>query len=153
MVYKIEVWGNTVWNLLHSIIEKIKDDKFILCKNELCEIILLICSNLPCPECATDAKNILSKVNFNSITSKNEMRILMFNFHNHVNRKLNKQEYSLENVTPKYSKANMDAIYSNFFLVFISNSNIPQLMGATFQRQQTFPRIKNGLLNLRKYMD
>ena len=35
MVYNVQIWGNNVWNLLHSIIEKIneklgnKSDKFI----------------------------------------------------------------------------------------------------------------------------
>lgn len=146
MAYSKEVWGNNIWYLFHSIAHKIKESEFSNVKNDLSYLLNTISSNLPCPECSADAVSVLNKVNFNNISSKEEFKKFVFNFHNHVNKKLNKPLFEYEKLDEKYKDANIKALYHNFNIIFTSNSNIPQLMSASFHRQQTMPKI-NFVLN------
>ena len=145
MAYSKEVWGNNIWYLFHSIAHKIKESEFSNVKNDLSYLLNTISSNLPCPECSADAVSVLNKVNFNNISSKEEFKKFVFNFHNHVNKKLNKPIFKLSELDDKYSKANIKVIYNNFFIIFASNSNTPQLMSASFHRQYNLPKIKIAL--------
>lgn len=144
-----ETWGNNIWFLFHTIAYKIKEEEFLNCKDDLIFIFTNICNNLPCPDCSSDARSVIQKINFNTINSKYDFKILLFNFHNYVNKKLNKPEFDINLLDTKYSKANIDNIYNNFFIIFSSNSNIPQLMSASFHRRETFPKIKKILLELK----
>ena len=139
------IWGNTVWYLFHSLIYKIKESHFNEVKDDFIYVVKTISANLPCPECSADANNELNKVNFDNIKSKEEIKLLLFNFHNHVNKKLNKPIFKLSELDDKYSKANIKIIYNNFFIIFASNSNTPQLMSASFHRQYNLPKIKIAL--------
>ena len=46
-----------------------------------------------------------------------QSQLLLFNFHNHVNRKLKKPVFELSELDNKYSKANINALYNNFFII------------------------------------
>lgn len=148
MSFTKETWGNNIWYLFHTIAHKIKESEFSNSKNDIITIVKMICSNLPCPECSADATNLLNKVDFKNITCKQDFKLLIFNFHNHVNRKLKKPEFKIEQLDEKYSKANIEALYKNFNIIFTSNSNIPQLMSVSFHRQRNVPVINNILNNL-----
>lgn len=145
MSFDKNVWGNTVWFLFHTLAHKIKESDFDELKNDIIYLVKIVSTNLPCPDCSQDAAYELNKVNFDNINSKEELRLLLFNFHNHVNRKLNKPIFELSELDNKYSKANIKAIYNNFFIIFASNSNTPQLMSAAFHRQHNLPKIKIAL--------
>ncbi len=146
MSFSKETWGNNIWYLFHTIAHKIKEIEFSNVKNDLVYLINIISSNLPCPECSADAAAILNKVNYNTINSKEDFKKFLFNFHNHVNKKLNKPIFEYENLDKKYENANIKALYNNFNIIFSSNSNVPQLMSASFHRQQNMPKI-NFVLN------
>jgi len=92
-----------------------------------------------------DSDNKLSKVQFDNISNKEELKLLLFNFHNYVNRKLGKSNFEMSQLDDKYSKANIWAIYNNFFKIYNSNSNTPVLMSASFHRQNNLPKIKIAL--------
>ena len=145
MSFDNNIWGNTVWYLFHTLAHKIKESDFNELKNDIIYVVKTVSTNLPCPECSQDAVNELNKVKFDNINSKEELRLLLFNFHNHVNRKLKKPIFELSELDDKYSKANLKAIYKNFFIIFGSNSNTPQLMSAAFHRQHNLPKIKIAL--------
>lgn len=145
MSFDKTIWGNTTWFLFHTLAHKIKESDFNELKNDLIYVIKTIATNLPCPECSQDAANELNKVKFDNISSKQELKLLLFNFHNHVNKKLNKPIFEFSLLDDKYSKANITAIYNNFFIIFGSNSNTPQLMSAAFHRQHNLPKIKIAL--------
>ena len=153
MAYSKEVWGNNVWYLFHTIAHKIKETEFSNVKNDLVYLVNTISSNLPCPECSADASTLLNKVNFNNINNKEEFKKFLFNFHNHVNKKLNKPLFEYEKLDEKYQKANIKALYHNFNIIFSSNSNVHQLMSASFHRQQNMPKIKFVLNSLLDKMD
>tara|TARA_B110001452_G_scaffold206981_1_gene177123 strand:- start:6350 stop:6811 length:462 start_codon:yes stop_codon:yes gene_type:complete len=148
MPYNVEIWGNNIWYLFHTIAHKIKEDQFLNAKNDLIYLIKTICGNLPCPECSKDATETLNKINFNTINSKQEFKTLLFNFHNYVNKKLKKPIYNEIDLDEKYSKANIYILYKNFKIIFSSNSNVPQLMSASFHRKNNLPKIENALNSL-----
>lgn len=150
MSFNKEVWGNTVWFLFHGLAHKIKEDEFNSVKNDFIFIINTICRNLPCPECSNDASTLLQKINWDTINTKNDIKNLLFNFHNHVNKKLNKPQFNLSDLDEKYDKINVNVLYNNFFIIFNSNSNIPRLMTASFHRQNNIPKIKLSLDNIIK---
>tara|TARA_B100000424_G_C22912132_1_gene485267 strand:- start:527 stop:988 length:462 start_codon:yes stop_codon:yes gene_type:complete len=145
MSFDKTTWGNTVWYLFHTLIHKIKESDFNEVKNDFIFVIKTISSNLPCPECSEDAKIQLNKINFDNINSKEELKLLLFNYHNYVNKKLNKPIFDFSQVNDKYSKANIRIIYNNFFIIFSSNSNIPQLMNISFHRKNNLPKIRIAL--------
>ena len=138
-----ETWGNNVWYLLHGISHKINSEKFTENKNDIINLILLICNNLPCPECSKDASDKLKQINFDNINTKEDLIKLIFNFHNWVNKKLNKNLFDFDDLNNKYDKINLHIVSNNINIIFKSNSNIPQLMSHSMRRQLTLPKISN----------
>tara|TARA_B100000768_G_scaffold54781_1_gene53292 strand:- start:249 stop:707 length:459 start_codon:yes stop_codon:yes gene_type:complete len=145
MAFDKSVWGNATWYLFHSLAHNIKETEFLSIKPDLIYVIKTVSGNLPCPECSSDAITKLEKVNFDNIKTKQEFKLLLFNFHNQVNAKLGKPGYLLTELDEKYSKANINAIYNNFFKIYSSNVNIPQLMSASFHRRNNLPKIRSAL--------
>jgi hypothetical protein len=150
MSFSKEIWGSSVWNLFHTIAYKIKEDKFEFHKSNLIYILENICNTLPCPDCSRDASSMLKKVDFSKINNKEDFKLLIFNFHNAINSKLNKPLFDFNELDNKYSKANIDAIYNNLNIIYTSNTNIPQLMSSSFHRQHIFPKIKEVLIIIRQ---
>jgi lipoprotein-releasing system ATP-binding protein len=66
--------------MLHCLVLKIKDDANNI--EQLKTIIVSICENLPCPYCASHARSIIQKSNFNRIQDILSLRVFVFQFHN-----------------------------------------------------------------------
>jgi hypothetical protein len=145
MAFDKSTWGNATWYLFHTLANNIKDTEFLSVKNEFIYVIKTVSANLPCPECSQYAVIKLGIVNFDNIKTKQEFKLLLFNFHNQVNVKLGKPVYQLAELDEKYSKANIKSIYKNFFIIFTANINIPHLMIASFHRKNNIPKIKSAL--------
>ena len=129
-----KMWGNSVWYLFHTLAYKIKStdqsDIGILFGH-----ISSISKNLPCPECSADAARFLSKVNIHIVTCSRENLIkFLFEFHNYVNKKINKPVYLLEDLS-LYSTANTLKVLNHFHAIMNSNSNNSQLMMDSYNRQ------------------
>ncbi len=145
-----ETWGNNIWYLFHSLAHKIREDKFDIQKNNIIFIIKTICNTLPCPDCSKDATYMLNKIDFNTIRNKNDLKMFIFNFHNVINAKLNKQLFSYDSLDAKYNNVNIDALYNNLYVIYNINTNIPQLMSSNFHRNLSFPKIRDALNALKK---
>lgn len=150
MAVSKEIWGNNVWNLFHTIAHKIKEDRFEFHKNNIIYILENICNTLPCPDCSKDATDMLKRVNFSQINNKADFKLLIFNFHNAINTKLNKPLFDFNELDNRYSKANIDILYNNINIIYTSNTNIPQLMTSSFHRNILFPKIKEALRTIRE---
>jgi len=144
-----ETWGNNIWYLFHSLAHKIKEDKFDIQKNNIIFIIKTICGTLPCPDCSKDATNMLNKIDFNTIRNKNDLKMFFFNFHNAINAKLSKPQFSYESLDAKYNNVNIDALYNNLYVIYAINTHIPQLMSSNFHKNLSFPKIRDALNALR----
>ena len=127
-------WGNSVWFLFHTLAEKIIEKKFIEQKNNLLELITIICGNLPCPDCSSHAIIEINQINVNNIKSKEDFKLLLFEFHNRVNKKLNKPPFTMDELNKKYSTANLVAIINNFNIVYNQNTYNEKLLINTFHK-------------------
>jgi hypothetical protein len=111
-------WGEPTWFIFHTLAEKIKDEYFPVIKTELLNNIYAICKNLPCPMCASHAVQYLNGINFNSIRTKEDLKIMLFNFHNAVNEKKGLPLFNVADLNDKYSKAVTLNIINNFIMHF-----------------------------------
>ncbi len=131
------LWGSAIWFLFHTMAEKIKDDLFSSLRVDLLNNIYSICVNLPCPICSTHAKEYLDKINFNVIQTKQDLKLMLFHFHNNVNKMKSYPIFLLEELDEKYSKANTMNIIHNFMYYFKDKNRSPKLIANDLQRQRT----------------
>ena len=111
-------WGEPTWFMFHTLAEKVKPEYFSVIREEFINIIVTICSNLPCPDCARHAKQYMNGVNFNTIRTKDDLRILFYRFHNEVNAKKGFSIFPFDQLSDKYSKANTVNIVHYFMMHF-----------------------------------
>ena len=78
-------WGPSTWVFMHTLAAKIKETSFPVIGPSLILVLIQICNNLPCPECAQHAKEFWSKVKTANIKTKDDLINLLFVFHNIVN--------------------------------------------------------------------
>lgn len=111
-------WGEPTWFMFHTLAEKVKPEYFSMIREEFINIIVTICSNLPCPDCARHAKQYMNGVNFNTIRTKDDFRILFHRFHNEINAKKGFPIFPFDQLSEKYSKANTVNIIHYFMMHF-----------------------------------
>ena len=113
-------WGEPTWFLFHTLAEKIKDniENFPLFKTQFLKTIYLICTALPCPDCSKHATEYLNGINFNTINTKEDLRMMLFTFHNVVNQKKNFEIFKYEDLEPKYSAMNTVKIIQQFMVAY-----------------------------------
>lgn len=114
------IWGNHIWTLFHTLAEKISPESFLIVGNDLIDIVIKICGNLPCPTCSEHALYYISKNKFNTtyITSKEQFRLALFNFHNYVNNEKRYQQFSIDELSGRYANLNTISVIQNFMTVF-----------------------------------
>lgn len=135
-------WGEPTWFLFHTLSYKIKDEYFVIIREDLLNLIYTICSNLPCPDCATHASSYLKSVNFNSIQSKEQFKKMLFLFHNTVNKRKGYEIFPYEDFDEKYSKANTVNIIQNFINHFKNKHSSIHMIANDLHRN----RIVNTLI-------
>ena len=108
------LWGQPTWFLLHCLAEKVKESSFPKIRKSLFKTIIQICGNLPCPECAEHATNHLQRINFDAIQTKEQLKTMLWNFHNIVNKKKHYPIFPFEKLS-QYNNAHFKNIVQNFF--------------------------------------
>jgi len=129
-------WGEPTWFLFHTLAEKVKSEYFSVIKTELLNNIYSICKNLPCPMCASHATQYLNGINFNTIQTKEDLKILLFNFHNIVNEKKGFPTFNFAELDDKYSKAVTLNIINNFILHFRDKHKSIRMIADDLYRQR-----------------
>jgi hypothetical protein len=135
-------WGQPTWFLFHTLAEKIKPEYFNEIRKDLLNLIYTICSNLPCPNCAKHATQYLNNINFNTITTKDALRLMLHRFHNEVNRRKNFPEFPLDQLTPKYTSANTINIIHHFMPFFEDRSRSMKLIADDLHRSRISLQLK-----------
>jgi hypothetical protein len=146
-------WGQPVWFFFHTVAEKIKDECFHIVKNDLLNIVYTICSNLPCPTCASHATEYLNKINFNAIQNVDQLKDLFFVFHNSVNVRKNFPVFLRKDLDEKYSKANTINIIQNFFNTFLYKNSNMHMIANNMHRIRTVNFIKEWFNNNIQYFN
>lgn len=143
-------WGNITWTLFHSIGESIKEDSFLVVKDTIIDLIKIICSNLPCPECSDHASKELRRVNINNINDKETFKLFLLEFHNRVNTRLQKPQFTLDELNNKYKLAKLNGILHNFNIVY--NAPIPneKMMTHSFHRNSQNNQLNKHLNEILK---
>lgn len=111
-------WGEPTWFLFHVLAQKVKPEHFKRIRNELLDIIYTVCNNLPCPDCAAHASKYIASVNFNKIQTKEELKDMLFVFHNTVNERKGFPMFNRGDLDEKYAAANLVPIIQNFMVHF-----------------------------------
>jgi len=133
MIASKNEWGNSAWTFMHVIACKVKIEEFSKQKENIMTIIRGICSNLPCPDCRSHAEKQMRRLNSVNITTKEEMKEMLREFHNSVNIRTNKRIFSKGEMV-KYEKASTSEAVSVFFKTWFAGSSTPRLMMDTFAR-------------------
>ena len=111
------IWARYTWCLFHMLAEKIKEEYVVSEIIKIQEIIYTIVSILPCPECRSHGIKYLNaeknRNKFGNITSKDDLKIFLYNFHNIVNNKTGKKTFN-NDILNQYKKINILFILDNW---------------------------------------
>jgi hypothetical protein len=138
-----EVWGPPTWTFLHTFVEKVKENAPVQIYEKMFFLIKMICKNLPCPYCASDATKFLNNINLANIKSKKQLKDTIYLFHNYVNNKKKKPLFNYINMQ-NYSSKNVVVAANNFIRVYHTRGNMQQL-SESFQRQLVIKTFKKWL--------
>lgn len=107
-------WGEPTWFFFHTLAEKIKPEHFDESKHEIFEIIKNVCATLPCPNCAQHASEYMQKIYFQNIRTKEDLQIMLWTFHNEVNKRKGFAHFPIEELQTKYKTAMTRNIIQHF---------------------------------------
>ena len=138
------VWGPPIWTLFHTLIEKMKEERFNELHMELFQHIKRICSYLPCPECSAHATLFLSKVNPRQISNKNDFKNMLFVFHNQVNLRKKKSVFPYSGMD-KYKNTILVPVFNRFITVYHNKGNM-KMLTETFQRQMIIQEFRKWMV-------
>uniref|UniRef100_A0A6C0D3R7 thiol oxidase n=1 Tax=viral metagenome TaxID=1070528 RepID=A0A6C0D3R7_9ZZZZ len=145
-------WGEPTWFLFHTLAEKVKEDRFGQIRVELFNNILAICNVLPCPICAQHATEYMRRIQLNSIKCKQDLKDVLFQFHNEVNKRKGVPVFLKEDLDDKYSKANTTNIIQYFVSAFQQKSNNVSAIATDMYKMRILQLFKKWiLLNLQNF--
>ena len=125
-------WGPSTWVFMHTLAAKIKETSFPVIGPSLILVLIQICNNLPCPECAQHAKEFWSRVKTSNIKTKDDLINLLFVFHNTVNKRKQLPLFKYENIQ-YYKTKNIVNTYNTFSRNFNTRGNM-NLINESFRR-------------------
>ena len=102
---KNNVWGPVFWKLIHVLCNNISNENFIRYKNKLIITFYNIFNILPCKFCYHHTILYIKKYKLQNISNKRELITYFNEFHNQINRKLNKPHFTY---TDTYTIPNID---------------------------------------------
>ena len=136
------LWGAPTWYLFHTLAEKVYEHKFNEIRVSLLHILYTISINLPCPTCAEHAKQYLGGINFNAIQNKEQLKQMLFQFHNAVNKRKQFSQFEGSDLDEKYSKAITINVIQNFMRHYEKNSKSVRLIADDLHRQRIVSLLK-----------
>ena len=146
-------WGEPTWFLFHTLAEKIKSEYFDGIRDGLLDLIYSISSNLPCPDCANHAKMYLDNINFKRIRTKEDLKQVLFVFHNSVNIRKGLPLFPIENLDKKYSTAITMNIIQNFMFYFEDRHSSPRMISDDLYRKRIASNLKSWFQQNIQYFD
>lgn len=136
-------WGPIYWKFFHTIVESIIEENYNKVYKELFHYIKSICNFLPCYECSNHAKAYLKSVKYTHINTKANFKKMLFDFHNAVNKRNNKELFKITDIEI-YKNYSLINCYNNFIKIFLKKNNLSQI-NQSFQRKLIYQRFVNWL--------
>ena len=140
-------WGEPIWFFFHTVAEKVRSESFHIVKQDLLNIIYKVCANLPCPMCANHAIEYMNKINFNAIQTKEQLKDLLFVFHNSVNVRKKFPIFMRKDLDEKYSRANTINIIQHFLNIFQQKTSNIHMIANNMHRTSITNEIKTWFNN------
>ncbi len=115
-----QMWGNSTWYIFHTLAEKLKPE----CESEIQTILYhfkQVSFNLPCMDCAKHATDMMQNAKLDKVKTRDDLKQFFLEFHNIVNKKLNKPIFSRDECDKLYAKANTVNVVNHFIAVMKSN--------------------------------
>lgn len=134
-------WAQPTWILLHTLAEKVDNEHFSEIRTGLLNIIYTIVTLLPCPICAQHGKEFLDGINFNTIVTKDNLKYLLFDFHNLVNNKKQYPTFQYPDLV-KYESAITVNVIQHFMTFFSKNSGSIRLIADDLYRKRMTLELK-----------
>ena len=106
-------WGTPTWYFFHTLAEKIKENEYDGIKVEVLSYIKNICSVLPCPDCRDHAVKFMKRINIGHVNTKEELKHMLYIFHNSINTRKNLPQYSVDELE-LYKRGNFSKIFAYF---------------------------------------
>ena len=97
-------WGPCTWKTIHHFTMAYPWDPTPHDKQAMMTFLNSICYNLPCKECKMHCSQYMSKHPPN-LTSSCELQKWAFNFHNNINVRLGKPQFTVAQYQRKYGTA------------------------------------------------
>jgi len=143
-------WGPSTWLFMHTLAAKVKETSFPVIGRSLILLLIQICNNLPCPECAQHAKDFWAKVKTVNINSKSDLINLLFVFHNMVNKRKHNSQFKYENLA-YYDTKNIVDTYNMFARNFNTRGNM-NLINESFHRNMMIVGLRTWIMsNIRHF--
>lgn len=137
-------WGIPTWIFLHTLIAKVKPDKYDHIKVELLQYITSICNLLPCPTCREHASNYMERIKIFMLPTLDSFKKMLFDFHNHVNFRLKKKIYTYDYLSI-YDNLKFSIIYNTFVSEFTKPLHDTRYISDIMFRQRKVIEIKQWL--------
>ena len=137
-------WGPSTWIFLHTLASKIKEDSFATIGQNLILVIIKICNNLPCPECAQHSRVFWSRVKLANIVTKIDLMNVLFVFHNAVNKRKKLPPFKYDDLKI-YDSKNLLETYNLFWRNFNTHGNM-NLINESFHRNIMLSNLKKWLI-------
>jgi len=106
-------WAPPTWIFFHTYAAKINKNFFEQNRDQCLRVIKMICECLPCPECTKHAIRFMTRVNSNTVRTKEDLIDMLYAFHNEVNIRTYKKPATRE-ILNTYKNYRMDVAYINF---------------------------------------
>jgi hypothetical protein len=139
------LWGPPFWFFFHTLAEKVKPELFYENRDAIFGIVREICNNLPCPTCTSHATQYLNNINFNAIQTKQDFVMMLFEFHNSVNKRKNIPIFPYSELQPKYEKAIFINIVNHFMHFYKIEHRVIRLMSEDLYRRRSAKSILDWL--------
>ena len=137
-------WGPSTWIFLHTLVAKIKPEKYTEIFNKLYSLIIQICTFLPCPECSKHALAFFKSVKPSNLKEKHELVGLLYVFHSKVNGRLNKTIFPYEEIK-KYEETNLIQAFNDFSKNYNTNGDLT-VLADSLHRTRVRNEIKKWLI-------
>ena len=145
-------WAPPTWIFFHTFAAKVNKQFFEANRDQCLSIIKMACSCLPCPECTRHATHFLATVNGNTIKTKEDLIEMLFVFHNSVNRRLGKSQFTKASLI-MYNNYRIDVALVNFINGYSSKygSIMSGIISTLGKRQSIAKAIQGWMQNNWRY--
>ena len=96
------LFENSLWTFVHISTFLYPENPTDEDKIHFLHLLNFISYILPCKKCKTDYRKNIDLNDYPFLNSKKDLIIFFINFHNKINKRLNKKEYSYEEVKEYY---------------------------------------------------